>query len=1335
MKGDTNSQSSNDRYGASRRFVVPAAAIFAFSAVSSATAHAQGADRIASYVSHGVSHELATWRAKTVSDVRYDLSLDVTALDSALGHVAIRFKRTGADDAVIDYRGRRLMHAIANGTLMQSSGTGFNGNHLRIPAGALKPGENVVELDFVSDIAPSGASIIRTHDPDGSDYLYTLLVPADANQLFPCFDQPDLKAQVTFALTSPRAWTALANGTVARADTNGNRVDTHFVETRPLSTYLIAFAAGPWKHATSTVAGRTIHAYFRKSRAKEVDADSLLLLTHRAITWMEQYFGRSYPFEKFDLMLSPAFPFGGMEHPGLVMFNEDRFIFRERPTLPRRLGRFSTILHEVAHQWFGDLVTMRWFDDLWLKEGFATYMAAKALAELEPASDAWKVFYLGNKPTAYGVDQTTGTTPLWQELANLDQAKSAYGAIVYNKAPSVLKQLNYLVGDSVFRAGVRIFLNEHAYANATWQDLLRAIGKAGSTSLDEFGRNYMLRPGMAEVEPRLTVRDGRIAKLELVQKPAQLSVSGSAPWPIRTQVALGYEGNVVVKVPVVMTASTTEVVEARGKDAPRFMYPNDGDYGYFLSLLDSASVRALEGGAFSGVNDGFLRAMLWGALWDQVRNARMDPVRFVRLALSELPRERDEQILPNLLGRLERALRAYVPLAERETIRPEAEHLLWEGARDTRRPYGSRKGYLDAFVAVAATPDGIAKLESLLSADSAAGEPVRDPTRWEVVNRLLVLDTPGAERALGVQSAHDTTADGRRRAFIAGAARKSAAVKAEYFRRYLADSALNEDWASGSLGAFNAIEHQELSLPFLPAALHALPFIQANRRIFFLGGWLGAFLNGQTSDGALDIVHKYLADEPDLPRDLGQKVLQNADELERTVRIRKRWSTAASQDMLDARIDSFVRSEMARQKIPGVAIGIVRGDSVIKAQGYGYANLEHDAPASPVTIFQSGSLGKQFTAMAVMLQVEDGKLSLSDTITKFFPDAPDTWRSITVRHLLTHTSGIPDYTDGSLDYRKDYTEDDLARFAYTLKLEFAAGARWNYSNTGYVLLGAIVRKVSGSFYGDVLAARVFRPLGMTTTRVISEADIVPHRAAGYRLEKGETKNQEWVSPVLNTTADGSLYFSVRDLIAWNAGVRARAILKPESWNQILRPVQLNSGRTYPYGFGWALDERGGGPLHQHGGAWQGFETHFSRFVADDLSIIVLTNLAQADPARVADGIAAIIDPRLAVPPLQPIADREPEVTARLTNLLDTARGGRLVPADFAYVRAGFFPDAAKNYQEELARLGAPRRMVLVQRMELGDDRVYVYEVAFGARTMYYRVALAPDNRVSQFQLR
>lgn len=426
---------------------------------------------------------------------------------------------------------------------------------------------------------------------------------------------------------------------------------------------------------------------------------------------------------------------------------------------------------------------------------------------------------------------------------------------------------------------------------------------------------------------------------------------------------------------------------------------------------------------------------------------------------------------------------------------------------------------------------------------------------------------------------------------------------------------------------------------------------------------------------------------------------------------------------------------MQRQHLPGVAIGVIKDGAVVKAQGYGVANIEHGVPVGPATIFQSGSLGKQFTAVAVMLQVEDGKLLLDDPIKTFFPDAPETWRAITVRHLLTHTSGIPDYEEGKLDFRKDYTEDELARFAFSLPLEFPAGSRWNYSNTGYVLLGAIVRRVSGSFYGDVLTARVFKPLGMAHARIISEADIVPNRAAGYRLDKGEVKNQEWVAPLLNTTADGSLYFSVRDVIAWDAGVRARAILRPENWNLILQPVRLTSGKTYPYGFGWVLDDRNGQPLQHHGGAWQGFKTQFSRFIGEDLSVIVLANLAQAMPERFADGIAEIMNPKLAAPVRRPIDDRELRVTARLSRLLDDARSGKLDPAEFAYMRAGFFPGAAKAIQEQLRNLGSVQKLVLVERVEKGDDRFFTYEVEFANRVMYCTVGLAPDDRVSQFQLR
>ncbi len=842
-------------------------------------------DSLHGFMRHGISHDLARWRAQTITDVRYDLSLDVTALDSAVGSVTVRFTRRGGEDVILDYRGRRLGSISVNGAAFTPA---FTGDHLRLPARFLGSANTVV-LRFVSDIAPTGASVIRVHDPaDGQDYLYTLLVPADANQLFPCFDQPDLKARVTLHLTIPGAWTALANGSIARADTAGDRVTDHFTETKPLPTYLIAFAAGPWVRVTSIVHGRTVHLFVRRSRAQEADADTMLALQQRALDWMESYFGRPFPFEKFDMLLAPAFPFGGMEHPGVVMYNEDRFIFRERPTLPRRLGRFSTILHETAHQWFGDLVTMRWFDDLWLKEGFATYMAAKALDDLEHKAEAWKTFYQANKPAAYDVDQTMGTTPLWQAMDNLDQAKSAYGAIVYNKAPSVLKQLNYLVGEAAFQRGVRAFLDAHAYANATWRDLLSAIG---GNSLDAFGRSFMLRPGMPVVESRLTIRRGTIARLDLVQHPAQPALSGATPWPMRTNVLLAYRDGPPVELPVALTGTVTQIPAARGRPAPSWIFPNAGDYGYFLTLLDTGTVTALEHGALREVHDGLLRAMLWGALWDQVRNVRLDPARFASLVLTELPFEQDEQIVPALLGRLGRTISAYLPPERARATGAAAEEVLWAMVSDTARAFGVRRAALDAFIGLAATPAGLARIKTLLHADSAAGAPVRDPTRWSVVSRLLVLGDADGETALAAQIARDTTADGHRRAFIAGAARPSAPVKAEYFRRWFADTSLNEDWASGSLETFNAIEHQALTAPYLLPALDSLPYIQRHRRIFFLGAWLGSFLGGQTSRTARDVVHSYLARHPRLPADLRQKILQNADELERTVKIRTRWGT------------------------------------------------------------------------------------------------------------------------------------------------------------------------------------------------------------------------------------------------------------------------------------------------------------------------------------------------------------------------------------------------------------------------------------------------------------
>ena len=332
-------------------------------------------------------------------------------------------------------------------------------------------------------------------------------------------------------------------------------------------------------------------------------------------------------------------------------------------------------------------------------------------------------------------------------------------------------------------------------------------------------------------------------------------------------------------------------------------------------------------------------------------------------------------------------------------------------------------------------------------------------------------------------------------------------------------------------------------------------------------------------------------------------------------------------------VERYVRAELARQNIPGLSLAILRGDSVLLSRGYGYANVELRALASDSTIYQSGSVGKQFTAAAVVMLAEEGRLSLDDSITHYFPKPPRAWRGITIRHLLTHTSGIPDYADSTLDLRRDYTEDQLVRLAAKMPLKFRPGERWSYSNTGYLLLGILIHRVTGAFYGEFLRDRIFAPAGMTTTRIISEADIVPNRSAGYRLVDSKLQNQEWVSPSLNTTADGSLYFSVRDLSRWAIALNHKRAPSQAGLDSSWTPVRLNDGGTYPYGFGWGIEQQRGFRRIGHGGSWQGFRTSIERYPDFNLTVVVLSNLAEAEPESIAQGIAGIVEPKLAAPHL------------------------------------------------------------------------------------------------------
>jgi CubicO group peptidase (beta-lactamase class C family) len=344
-----------------------------------------------------------------------------------------------------------------------------------------------------------------------------------------------------------------------------------------------------------------------------------------------------------------------------------------------------------------------------------------------------------------------------------------------------------------------------------------------------------------------------------------------------------------------------------------------------------------------------------------------------------------------------------------------------------------------------------------------------------------------------------------------------------------------------------------------------------------------------------------------------------------------------------ASIDKYVTAEMGRERIPGAAVGIYRRGQILLAKGYGLADVELNVQVKPETIFQSGSVGKQFVSAAVMMLVEEGKVGLDDSIVKYFPTAPATWKPILIKNLLSHTSGLAEYESdertgpkGPFYERMDYTEDELLEKTEALPIEFQPGEKWDYRNTNYLLLGIMIHKVTDKFYADYLAERIFKPLGMTSTRLISDADIIPNRSSGYELHDDKLQNQGWVSPTFNSTADGTLYFNVLDLAKWDEALYGTSLLKQSSLDRIWTVFPLNDGKPNPanYGFGWEMNTLNGHKVIEHGGAWQGFTCDISRYVDDNLTVVVLTNLdaGHARPTRIAHTVAGLVNPALMPPP-------------------------------------------------------------------------------------------------------
>lgn len=465
--------------------------------------------------------------------------------------------------------------------------------------------------------------------------------------------------------------------------------------------------------------------------------------------------------------------------------------------------------------------------------------------------------------------------------------------------------------------------------------------------------------------------------------------------------------------------------------------------------------------------------------------------------------------------------------------------------------------------------------------------------------------------------------------------------------------------------------------------------------------------------------------------------------------IRSSSQSAAPQGPLDSQrlqsIDSFIVSEMARQKIPGLAVGIYSRGQILLTKGYGLANVELNVPVKPETIFQSGSVGKQFVSAAIMMLGEEGKLGLDDNITKYFPDAPASWKPILVKNLLSHTSGLSEYETeeragpkGPFYLRLDFTEDELVSKIEGLPMEWAPGEKWAYRNTNYVLLGIIIHKITGKPYHQFLDERIFKPLGMSSTRLISERDIIPNRAAGYELEDGQLKNQEWVSPTFNSTADGTLYFNVVDLVKWDGALYGTQLLKQSSLDRIWTVYPLNDGKPNPagYGFAWDIGKQNDHKRIEHGGAWQGFTCEISRYPDDSISVVVLTNLdaGHSNPSTIAHVVAGLADPPLLPPKLARIPDTQPGIAESLKKFLDQLVAGQDIRTLTApELAARITPEITKSVRERVSKLWPGGTVTLVHREPVPDrpgQLTSMFRVTKGSETLLVSFGLDASGKVS-----
>jgi aminopeptidase N len=738
--------------------------------------------------------------------------------------------------------------------------------HIVIPPDELATGENTIEVSFRA----GDASLNRN-----PEFMYALFVPARAHLAFPCFDQPDLKARYTLELDVPADWQAVSNGVETSREPSADRVRIRYAETQPIPTYLFSFAAGKFQIETADRNGRTFRMFHRETDAAKVarNRDAAFDLHASALDWLEKYTQIPYPFGKFDFVLIPSFQFGGMEHPGAIFYNASSILLDESATENQMLGRASVIAHETSHMWFGDLVTMKWFNDVWMKEVFANFMAAKIVNPQFPKVNHELRFLTAHYPSAYGVDRTAGTHPIRQELANLNEAGSLYGAIIYQKAPIVMRQLERILGEEKFQEGLRIYLKDYQFGNATWLDLVRILDERTDLDLAAWSRAWVEEAGRPIIRTELAPQ-----QLAFVQADPQQG--RSLRWTQQMQVLVGSAGAARM-IPLEFKDERVEVPGFAAMPRPDFVLPTGGGLAYGGFTLDDGSRKYLLT-HLPELNDPVARGAAWVTLWEEMLDRRVAPSDIVDLALRALPLENTEQNVNLVLSYLDNAFWRYLPESARATLAPRLETALRAGLN--RATTSSLKStYFSAFRSVVTTSDGVSYLERVWQRqEKIPGLTLSEPDEASMALELAVRGIPTTPAILEEQRKRFTNPDRKARfEFVMPVLSASPEARRAWFETLKdVNNRRREPWVLEGVRYLNHPLRAHDSEKHLRAALDLVREIQRTGDIFFPRNWMDATLSGHNSAAAAQVVRTFLEEQQqDYPIRLRRVILQSADNL------------------------------------------------------------------------------------------------------------------------------------------------------------------------------------------------------------------------------------------------------------------------------------------------------------------------------------------------------------------------------------------------------------------------------------------------------------------------